>query len=682
MQDTAKSSDKLGDEVKKTGDDATDAGAKFEKLGGVLKGVGAALGASMAAIGTAAAAAGKKLYDMAKGAADAADNVDKQSQRLGMSRQSFQEWDYILSQNGVSIDSMNTAMKSMTANMADLAKGGNKSQETLVRLGISVGDLKNLRQEEVFEKAVVALQKMPEGYEKARLAQQLFGKQGQEMLPMLNTSKGSIEELKARAHEYGMVMSDDAVTAGVKFTDSLDTLQRSAKGLMNQIGAQLLPGLNDVVMGFAGVINGSEGASKQLADGAKSIVSGISGALPAVIEVLSSVAGAVAAVAPEIVKSLVSGITENISALIEAATGIVTALLGGVIEALPALTTGAVELVLALVNGILENLPALLEAAVQMVTALVQGIGAALPELIPAAVNAVLTIVQGLLENLPLLLGAALQLILGLAQGLLDAIPSLIEQLPAIINAVVDFFIEAIPLIIQAGLQLLSALVDALPEIITAIIAVLPEIITSIVTALVSMNVQIAQAGVTLLVALIASLPDIIVRIVASVPKIITGLVEGFQNGLGRMKDVGKALLNGIWEGIANLKDWLIGRIRSLGGMVTAAIKSVLGIHSPSSVFRDEVGANLALGLGEGFESAMKDVSKDMQNAVPTDFDIDANLTGQMRKSVDTQGVSGFSLTLHIGNFYNNTAQDLRQLADELSTLMADGIRRKGAVAS
>ena len=261
--------------MKKTGKDADESGKKFEKLGGILKGVGAAMGASMAAIGTAAAAAGKKLYDMAKGAAETADNVDKQSQRLGMSRQAFQEWDYILSQNGVSIDSMNTAMKSMTANMADLAKGGTKSQETLAKLGVTVDDLKNLKQEEVFEKSIIALQKMPEGYEKSRLASELFGKQGQQLLPLLNGTKGSVEELKDKAHEYGMILSDEAVDAGVKFTDSMDTLQRSAKGLFNQIGAQLLPGLNDLVQGFTGVINGSEGAGEQLKAGAQSIVEGV-----------------------------------------------------------------------------------------------------------------------------------------------------------------------------------------------------------------------------------------------------------------------------------------------------------------------------------------------------------------------------------------------------------------------
>jgi hypothetical protein len=111
----------------------------------------------------------------------------------------------------------------------------------------------------------------------------------------------------------------------------------------------------------------------------------------------------------------------------------------------------------------------------------------------------------------------------------------------------------------------------------------------------------------------------------------------------------------------------------------------VLGISSPSAVFRDQIGANLAFGLGEGFTTAMRRVTRDMQNAVPTEFDhlrwgSDASLHPVTGGAGEGSGLDGgFHLTLNIENFNNNTLQDLRQLADELSTLMADGIRRKGA---
>ena len=225
---------KANESLDKTSKEADSMMGKIGKGIGTVAKVGAAVGAAVVASGTA-------LMGMATKSAEATDRIDKMSQRLGMSRQAFQEWDFITSQNGVSMDSMNTAMKSMTTSMASLAEGGKKGKETLGKLGISIEDLKNLNQEEIFEKAVVSLQGMDEGYEKARLAQQLFGKQGQEMLPMLNQSKGSIEELKQKAQELGLVLSDDAVDAGVKFADTVDQLKRSFNSVVTSVGVEVMP---------------------------------------------------------------------------------------------------------------------------------------------------------------------------------------------------------------------------------------------------------------------------------------------------------------------------------------------------------------------------------------------------------------------------------------------------------
>lgn len=193
------------------------------------------------AVAIGAGVAVTALFGLATKASQTTDRIDKMSQQLGMSRTAFQEWDYILGQNGVSMDSMNTAMKSMTTAMSSLAEEGNKGQDTLGKLGVSVEDLKKMKQEDIFKKAVIALQGMDDGYEKARLAQQLFGKQGQEMLPMLNQSKGSIEELTKRAHDLGLVLNDESVTAGVIFGDTLDDLKKSFSTIVAEIGVQVMP---------------------------------------------------------------------------------------------------------------------------------------------------------------------------------------------------------------------------------------------------------------------------------------------------------------------------------------------------------------------------------------------------------------------------------------------------------
>ena len=91
------------------------------------------------------------------------------------------------------------------------------------------------------------------------------------------------------------------------------------------------------------------------------------------------------------------------------------------------------------------------------------------------------------------------------------------------------------------------------------------------------------------------------------------------------MLDVGKNLVQGLWNGINNTAAWIMDKIRGFGSSILNGIKSFFGIASPSKVFEKQIGKNLALGIGEGFSASMKDVSKQMQNAIPADFEIDMN---------------------------------------------------------
>ena len=74
---------------------------------------------------------------------------------------------------------------------------------------------------------------------------------------------------------------------------------------------------------------------------------------------------------------------------------------------------------------------------------------------------------------------------------------------------------------------------------------------------------------------------------------------------------------------------WIKNKIKGWVGNVTEFLKSLFGIHSPSTLFRDEIGTNLALGLGEGFSDTMADVNEQMANSIPTEFDTQINMNAQ-----------------------------------------------------
>jgi len=228
--------DEAIDALKKTNKEGEGVGSKLKKMGGVALKAGAAVGA-------AAVAGGAALYGMATKAAGATDRIDKMSQKIGLSRQGFQEWDFIMSQSGMSVDQLQGGFKALVNNIDQAIDGTGKGAEAFNALGISVKDTNGQvrNQEDVFNEAVVALQKMEDGTEKAKLANDLFGRSGSEMMPLLNGAAGSVDEMRQKAHELGLVMGDEAIDAGVVFTDSIDQMQRSFGAVVTQIGVAVMP---------------------------------------------------------------------------------------------------------------------------------------------------------------------------------------------------------------------------------------------------------------------------------------------------------------------------------------------------------------------------------------------------------------------------------------------------------
>lgn len=279
--------------------------------------------------GLFAAAAIKKaasaVWDLAKETSAAGDRIDKQSQALGLSRKAYQEWDYILGQSGASIDSMGMSMKTMTE---AISENGKETAVALSQLGLSAAQLQNLSTEEQFEKLVRAFQKIPAGADKSQLAMKLFGRSAQSLMPLLNSSTDSIDELRKRAQELGLIMSDEDVDASVAFGDALDDLTKTTTALKMKFGAQLLPGLTKGLISAAssfGRITNSISAAFKTGDWSgvfSTITEEIKAAVPGMIDTVVKVA---------------KGLFENADKLVSLAASIITGLASGLAAEIPTL---------------------------------------------------------------------------------------------------------------------------------------------------------------------------------------------------------------------------------------------------------------------------------------------------------------------------------------------------------
>ena len=516
--------------------------------------------------------------------------------------------------------------------MSSARKGTGEIADAYRRLGVSVTDMSgNLRDSEtVYWETIDALGKVSNETERDALAMQIFGKSAQELNPLIAQGSAGIAELTEEAKRMGAVMSEDSLNALGKFDDSIQRLKAGGEAAKNMLGTVLLPQLQILADdGVALLGEFTRGLSEANGDWTK-ISEVIGNTVGSLVNMLMENLPKLIQVGLDIVTSIGGAIVDNLPVIIDAAVQIVMTLLQALIDTLPQITEGALQLVMALVQGIIDNLPALVEAAVQMIATLASGIGEALPELIPAVVEAILLIAEVLLDNMDKILDAAFQIIQGLAQGLLNALPKLIEALPRIITSIIDFVTSNLPKIVELGITLI---------------------------------VQLA-------VGLIKAIPEL----VKALPQIVAAILEGLGKAASSVVEIGRNIVRGIWEGIKSLGSWLWDKVSGFFSGIVDGVKNFLGIRSPSTVF-EGIGGNMALGLGEGFNKAMARVADDMQNAVPTDFNISPDI------SVNGRGVSAVSASgplVVVQQMIVRSEDDIRRISQELYNLMQTGSRAQG----
>ena len=259
------------------------------------------------------------------------------------------------------------------------------------------------------------------------------------------------------------------------------------------------------------------------------------------------------------------------------------------IESIGKMAPKMVDGIIKLINGIIPQLPALLEkllpVVIQGAVDLINGLVASLPTLIPVLLNGIVMAFTQIVNVLPEILQA-------LIQATIMIINSLAEQMPVLIPQIIDAILEMIPI-----------LIDNLPLFI--------------------------KAGWQLLIGITQGVLNAIPTLLSHIPKIISSILNYFKQMPSMMKSIGSDIIKGLWNGIKNVSEWLFSKIKGFKDAVLNKFKSFFGIHSPSKVFRDEIGKQLSAGIGVGFEDEIDKVYHNMQKAI--DFE-----QSKLQASVET----------------------------------------------
>lgn len=357
-------------------------------------GIGAVTTATTALYAGVTAAAGQ--------VASYGDNIDKMSQKMGMSAEAYQEWDAVMQHSGTSIESLQSSMKTL----ANAVESGNDAFE---RLGISQEQISKMSNEELFSTTITALQNVGNETERTYLAGQLLGRGATELGALLNTSAEDTQAMKDRVHELGGVMSDEAIKAAARYQDSLQDMQTSFSGLKNNLIADFLPGMATIMDGIGSMMTGEDGAQALLSDGITQMIETMGVAIPNFFNAADQIIGAVS-----------EAITNN----------------------LPNMVDGGLDILLNIVDGFADNID----------------------KIIPVVVDTILTIVDTLTnpDSISTLIGAAVKIIGAVAIGLIKATPQLVMKIPKIVSSIVDGFNKSLPDIIEVGKNIVFGLWDGI----------------------------------------------------------------------------------------------------------------------------------------------------------------------------------------------------------------------------
>lgn len=294
----------------------------------------------------------------------------------------------------------------------------------------------------------------------------------------------------------------------------------------------------------------------------------------------------------EVVKPISDGLTES---LLPAAISAIEQLTQGFEEnGVSGMIQAAGNIVNGLITGIMENAPFLISTGMELLSQFWLGIATGLPELIVKGFEIVTQLALGIMQNLPQLVTQGSAAITNYVSGLLSALPS----------------------VLQSGVQMVLRLVDGIINNLPAIVSAAAQAIARFVASVASNLPQILSTGIKIIGELASGLIRAIPNLVGKIPQIIYSIKNAFLSV--DWLSVGVNIIKGIASGVTSAAGQLVDAAVSAATDALNWVKSKLGIHSPSRVFRDQVGKNMALGIGVGFEDNIpyKDMEKQANKMV------------------------------------------------------------------
>lgn len=358
--------------------------------------------------------------------------------------------------------------------------------------------------------------------------------------------------------------------------------------------------------------------------GSFAVLGGAALILSPVTPALLALAGAVAlfGVAALAVGTGVAAFAAGLSALavsgVAGASALVT-IVASLSSLIPLLIAQVGRGIIALANVIAAGAPSIANAVIAIVSAILKMVDEIVPDLVEVVIKLIDSLLQTLADHVPSIIQAGFDILLGLLKGIRDNIGEVVTVAIDIILEFLNAISAQIPTVVDGAFDFIISFIDALGDAIR-------ENTPRLVDAMIGLAGDMVQG-------LLDGFFGGIKSVVNGVASLGEAAVDGLKDVLGIaspskvFKELGGYTSEGFAKGITDNAKVANIAADNLGLGIVKALKDTLEINSPSRVTRDEVGRYVVQGIAEGItadmsaEEAAAQKAKNIVNAFQTEFD-------------------------------------------------------------
>lgn len=314
-----------------------------------------------------------------------------------------------------------------------------------------------------------------------------------------------------------------------------------------------------------------------------------------------------------------------------------TAIVASIVGLIPMIAKALADGVIEFAKIIGESAPVLVEGIAKVLLALIKALDDVIPPLVTAIFKILQVILDTLVEYVPKIVDAGMEIIEGFLKGIADNIQDVVATAIDVVVNFIKGIAEKIGDVIQAGVELVLAFINGMADAISENTPLMIDAVKKLILAILGIGVEVIKEGLSSLKdagsfifnsGFVQGILSTAGNIGSAIKSLIDKCIEGIRNFFGGFKDMGKYVIDGFVEGINGKLSDALNAVRNFGSNIVDAAKDVLGIHSPSKVFKDEVGAQLGAGMAIGIKDSTKkavDASKNMSKksieAAKAEFD-------------------------------------------------------------